>query len=92
MIYETAPEVIARAIKEQWETVFPDAPTPAEMAAAFGAQYQNIPLDQITSPDMHAMYTFLSEQGYAVDPVAVRARYPEVAWVSFAAWAAALKL
>jgi hypothetical protein len=30
MIYETAPEVIARAIKEQWETVFPDAPTPAE--------------------------------------------------------------
>jgi hypothetical protein len=61
------------------------------MAAAFGAQYQNIPLDQITSPDMHAMYTFLSEQGYAVDPVAVRARYPEVAWVSFAAWAAALK-
>jgi uncharacterized protein YbjT (DUF2867 family) len=68
-----------------------DAPTPAEMAAAFGARYQNIPLDQITSPDMHAMYTFLSEQGYAVDPVAVRARYPAVAWVSFAAWAAALK-
>jgi uncharacterized protein YbjT (DUF2867 family) len=68
-----------------------DAPTPAEMAAAFGARYENVPLDQIASPDMQAMYTFLSEQGYAVDPVAVRARYPEVPWVGFADWAAALK-
>jgi uncharacterized protein YbjT (DUF2867 family) len=64
-----------------------DAPTPTQMAAAFGARYQEVPLDEIASPDLNAMYTFLSEVGYAVDPVAVRARYPEVPWVSFSDWA-----
>jgi hypothetical protein len=39
---------------------------------------------------MHAMYEFLSEHGYSVDPRGLRARYPEVNWVRYAEWAAAL--
>jgi len=33
------------------------------------------------------MYSFLSAQGYGIDAAAVRARYPEVLWTSFAEWA-----
>jgi len=33
------------------------------------------------------MYGFLTEDGYGIDVSAVRARYPEVAWISFADWA-----
>ncbi len=64
-----------------------DAPTPAQMAQALGARYAEIPLDVIENVDMHAMYAFLSAVGYSVDPLAVRERYPQVGWVSFADWA-----
>jgi uncharacterized protein YbjT (DUF2867 family) len=66
-----------------------DAPTPAEMAAAFGASYESVPLEGVRerSEDMFAMYSFLSAQGYGIDVAAVRALYPEVPWTSFAEWA-----
>jgi hypothetical protein len=38
------------------------------------------------------MYAFLSEQGYGINVDAVRSRYPEVAWTSFADWARRLAL
>jgi hypothetical protein len=67
-----------------------DAPTPAAMAAALGVAYHELPLDEVRarSPDLAAMYAFLAGEGYAIDVGAVRDRYPEVAWVSFADWAA----
>ena len=40
------------------------------------------------NPDLAAMYAFLAGEGYAIDVTALRDRYPEVAWTSFAAWAA----
>lgn len=69
-----------------------DDPTPARMAAALHARHVRIPLDEVRarSADMGAMYTFLTDTGYSIDVAAVRARYPEVAWTSFADWAAEL--
>jgi uncharacterized protein YbjT (DUF2867 family) len=66
-----------------------DEPTPAEMAAAFGVRYEPVPLDVIRrrSEDLAAMYGFLSDEGYGIDVGAVRARYPEVPWTTFADWA-----
>jgi len=64
-----------------------DAPTPAQMASAFGARYEGVPIETISNPDMHAMYEFLSDAGYAVDPAAVRARYPAVPWIDYDVWA-----
>lgn len=69
-----------------------DAPTPDEMAAAFGAAYAPVSLDAVRarSEDLGAMYRFLAEEGYGIDVAAVRARYPEVAWTPFADWARAV--
>jgi hypothetical protein len=39
------------------------------------------------NPDLAAMYRFLAETGYEIDVPALRARYPEVPWSSFAHWA-----
>jgi len=66
-----------------------DAPTPTQMAAALGASYEAVPLDIMreSNQDMFAMYSFLSTEGYGIDVPAVRARYFEVAWTSFAEWA-----
>jgi uncharacterized protein YbjT (DUF2867 family) len=66
-----------------------DAPTPAAMAAAFGVQYEEVSLEEILerSADLGSMYGFLAQDGYAIDVAAVRERYPEVAWRSFAEWA-----
>jgi hypothetical protein len=66
-----------------------DAPTPAEMAAAFGVRYEPVSLEEIRgrSADLAAMYEFLSGTGYGIDVSAVRARYPEVMWTPFAEWA-----
>lgn len=66
-----------------------DAPTPTQMAAAFGASYEAVPLEVIreSSEEMFAMYSFLSDEGYGIDVPAVRARYFEVQWTSFAEWA-----
>ncbi|WP_320671162.1 NmrA family NAD(P)-binding protein [Patulibacter defluvii] len=66
-----------------------DAPTPQQMAAALGARFERRPLAEVEarSHDLGAMYRFLTETGYGIDVAAVRARYPEVAWRSFASWA-----
>jgi uncharacterized protein YbjT (DUF2867 family) len=67
-----------------------DAPTPREMASALGARAVQTPLGELRerSPDLAAMYKFLAEVGYGIDVAAVRARYPEVGWTTFATWAA----
>jgi uncharacterized protein YbjT (DUF2867 family) len=71
-----------------------DAPTPAEMAAAFGARHVELPLERVRerSADLAAMYEFLTNPGYGIDVAAVRARYPQVAWQSYAEWARAIDL
>jgi len=45
-----------------------------------------LPLQEVRSrsPDLADMYAFLANTGYGIDIAAVRARYPEVAWQSFA--------
>ncbi|MFJ9623123.1 NmrA/HSCARG family protein [Streptomyces sp. NPDC101181] len=73
-----------------------DAPTPAEMARSIGRAsgrhiaYREIPLAsvELASPDMAAMFAYLTEVGYAVDAAATRADFPEVPWTSFTDWAA----
>jgi uncharacterized protein YbjT (DUF2867 family) len=67
-----------------------DDPTPQEMAEAIGVRYEQIPVGQLAtrSPDLAAMYSFLAKDGYAIDIQALRRRYPEVRWKSFAEWAA----
>jgi uncharacterized protein YbjT (DUF2867 family) len=71
-----------------------DAPTPAEMAAAFRAHHVEVPLERVRerSADLAAMYEFLANPGYGIDTAAVRARYPEVAWQSYADWARTIDL
>jgi uncharacterized protein YbjT (DUF2867 family) len=66
-----------------------DAPTPAQMADDLGAELVRVPLEEVRerSADMAAMYTFLSNEGYGIDVQALRDRYPEVEWLSFADWA-----
>jgi uncharacterized protein YbjT (DUF2867 family) len=68
-----------------------DDPTPLQMAAAFGVQYKQVPFAAVANADVRAMYEFLSERGYSVDPRALRARYPEVDWITYIEWASALK-
>jgi uncharacterized protein YbjT (DUF2867 family) len=65
------------------------APTPREMAKALGARAEQTPIDDVRdrSPDLAAMYEFLAEEGYGIDTTALRDRYPEIAWISFAEWA-----
>jgi hypothetical protein len=59
------------------------------MAAAFGVQYEQVSLAEVRArnADLAAMYSFLARDGYAIDVAAVRERYPEVAWTTFARWA-----
>ncbi|HEX4011664.1 MAG TPA: NmrA family NAD(P)-binding protein [Solirubrobacteraceae bacterium] len=66
-----------------------DAPTPAGMARALGVTFVRVPVAQIQarSPDLAAMYAFLSDDGYDIDVPALRDRYPEVGWLRFAEWA-----
>ncbi len=70
-----------------------DAPTLREMANALNARAVETPLDELRerSPDLAALYAFLANDGYGIDVRAVRARYPEVAWMSFVEWAADLE-
>jgi uncharacterized protein YbjT (DUF2867 family) len=69
-----------------------DAPTPREMARILGARAEETPIADVRdrSPDLAAMYEFLAEEGYAIDTTALRARYPEIAWMSFEEWAATI--
>jgi len=66
-----------------------DEPTPTAMAAAIGVRFEQAPLQEIRArnPDLAAMYGFLASDGYKIDIAALRARFPEVAWSSFADWA-----
>jgi uncharacterized protein YbjT (DUF2867 family) len=66
-----------------------DAPTPEAMASAIGVRYERIPLAELRhrSEDLAAMYQFLAGRGYEIDVAALRGRYPEVSWTSFADWA-----
>jgi uncharacterized protein YbjT (DUF2867 family) len=74
-----------------------DELTPRDMAAALGdavglpIQAIETPLPEIaaSSADLAAMYRFLAETGYAVDRSALRKKFPEVRWHSFAEWARA---
>jgi uncharacterized protein YbjT (DUF2867 family) len=69
-----------------------DAPTPQHMVAALtqklGRPIELVTLDpaQIGSPDMRAMYTYLSEHGYSADVVRLRHDYPTVNWQRFEDW------
>jgi uncharacterized protein YbjT (DUF2867 family) len=72
-----------------------DQPTPAQMADALAAAggrpvaYRRLDLEQVAarSADIAAMYGFLATTGYDVDLGALRRRFPEVGWTSFADWA-----
>ncbi|WP_354698476.1 hypothetical protein DSM112329_04158 [Paraconexibacter sp. AEG42_29] len=68
-----------------------EAPTPAAMAQALGAVYEQVPLAAIEqrSADLGAMYRFLAGEGYGIDVDAVRRTYPEVTWTTFREWAGA---
>jgi hypothetical protein len=69
-----------------------DAPTPEAMARAIGVRYERIPLAELRhrSKDLAAMHEFLASEGYAIDVAALRNRYPEVSWTSFAEWASSI--
>lgn len=72
-----------------------DQPTPEQMAAALAVaggrpvRYRRISLEEIAerSGDLATMYRFLEQTGYQVDLDALRGRFPELNWTSFAAWA-----
>jgi uncharacterized protein YbjT (DUF2867 family) len=68
-----------------------DEPTPQQMAealsAAGGRSVRYEPLDPGgRTGDVAAMYRYLDHTGYQVDIAALRERFPEVAWTSFAHW------
>ncbi len=71
-----------------------DQPTPAQMsedltaAAGRPVTYRQTPLDTVAerSPDIAAMYRFLTNVGYEVDIASVEARFPDVSWTTFARW------
>jgi uncharacterized protein YbjT (DUF2867 family) len=69
-----------------------DAPTPEAMARAIGVRYERIALAELRhrSEDLAAMYEFLAREGYGIDVAALRDRYPEVSWTSFADWASSI--
>lgn len=57
------------------------------MATALGARYVHVPIAEIRerNADLALMYEFLAREGYGIDVPALRDRYPEVPWTSFAA-------
>jgi uncharacterized protein YbjT (DUF2867 family) len=68
-----------------------DEPTPQQMADALSAaggrpvRYEPFDLGGRTG-DIAAMYRYLEHTGYQVGIAALRERFPEVAWTSFARW------
>jgi uncharacterized protein YbjT (DUF2867 family) len=69
-----------------------DAPTPRQMAAVLTATWglevvahAHDPAE-IESPDMRAMFGFLSTTGYSADIPALHDRYPDIGWQSFEQW------
>jgi uncharacterized protein YbjT (DUF2867 family) len=69
-----------------------DDPTPAVMARAIGVRHEQVSLTEVAqrNADLAAMYSFLAQDGYDVDIEALKRRYPEVGWRSFAAWAGSI--
>ncbi|MCF3937069.1 MULTISPECIES: NmrA/HSCARG family protein [Gordonia] len=71
-----------------------DSLTPDQMAAALSSvltrevNAESYDPERISSPDMSAMFGFLSREGYQVDIPALHHRFPAVGWQSFAEWAA----
>ncbi|MGH3832434.1 MAG: NmrA family NAD(P)-binding protein [Pseudonocardiaceae bacterium] len=71
-----------------------DDPTPNQMAAAIEAasghpvRHQPVPLDEVhlRSPNLAAMFAFLTNSGYQVDLPVLHDRYPQMDWTSFADW------
>lgn len=72
-----------------------DAPTPAQMAETIGAaagytvihEQTSIADVEARSPDLAAMFRFLTERGYSVDVDGLHKTHPEIAWTPFADWA-----
>ncbi|WP_430334118.1 NmrA/HSCARG family protein [Rhodococcus sp. ACT016] len=70
-----------------------DAPTPEAMAGILTrvigspVQHEQVLLDSIADPDMHAMWRFLNGPGYQVDLDHLHSAFPEVRWTSFEDWA-----
>ncbi|GGS97710.1 NmrA/HSCARG family protein [Streptomyces cinerochromogenes] len=70
-----------------------DAPTPTQMATALTetlgheVHHTQVPLETITNPDMHAMWTFLNTRGYQVDIPTLHATHPDIPWTPFTTWA-----
>jgi hypothetical protein len=61
----------------------------AEALSAAGGRsvaYEPVDLGGRTG-DIATMYRYLEHTGYQVDIAALRERFPEVAWTSFAHWA-----
>ncbi|RZL75016.1 MAG: NmrA/HSCARG family protein [Rhodococcus sp. (in: high G+C Gram-positive bacteria)] len=73
-----------------------DDPTPRRMAEVLGkvlgtpVHAHSSEADAIASPDMRAMFRFLTDTGYDANIGELRRLYPEVGWQSFADWAAEL--
>ncbi|QSE93779.1 NmrA/HSCARG family protein [Rhodococcus pseudokoreensis] len=73
-----------------------DDPTPRRMAEVLGGvlgtpvHAHSSDADAISSPDMRAMFRFLTDTGYDANIGELRRLYPEVGWQSFAEWAAEL--
>jgi uncharacterized protein YbjT (DUF2867 family) len=69
-----------------------DAPTPRQMAQqltrTLGHPVRAYSLDpgRIASPDMRAMFEFLTTTGYSVDITSLHRRYPAVGWQTFTEW------
>ncbi|MEO9329090.1 NmrA/HSCARG family protein [Gordonia aurantiaca] len=70
-----------------------DQPTPAEMAQVIGevlgtrVSAESYDPERIPDPGRSKMFTFLSARGNEIDIPALHARFPDVGWQSFAAWA-----
>ncbi len=71
-----------------------DDPSSTQMATALGTalgrsvRHNEVSLSTIDNDDMLAMWTFLQDKGYQVDLATLHASKPEIAWTSFADWAA----
>jgi uncharacterized protein YbjT (DUF2867 family) len=70
-----------------------DAPTPAQMRRALAAaldrpvEFHQVPVADLASSDMAAMWEFLRGDGYQADIAGLHRDYPAVRWTSFAEWA-----
>ncbi|AFA75718.1 NmrA-like family domain-containing protein [Gordonia polyisoprenivorans VH2] len=71
-----------------------DSVTPGQMAAVLSSvtgndvHAESYDPERISSPDMRAMFGFLSTTGYSVNITQLHQQFPQVGWQSFAEWAA----